>query len=183
MRRPILWVVLGTYLVYLAFTGVTTFQQWLKQRDAQKTVSDLRSAILMYQTEYKRFPSFPSVTSGADSVVTTSANDELMIALCPDLPVLAPHQSRRQIVYFSAAKARSESDPGFWRTPSGVHVRDAWGRFYVVYLDTDYDGKIEITYPDGSVEILPSIIVVRSLGRNGVIDHTPGHRDDDVMAQ
>jgi len=166
----------------MAITDAFALRQWMKQRDARKTVSDLHSVVMMYHTEYKRFPNSSILTSGADSLLTTSSSDGLMNALCPDIPILAPHQSRREVSYFSTSGARTDAGPGIWRNRGEIHVRDPWGNFYAVHLDTNYDGKLEISYPDGTVHTLPRTVAVRSLGQNGVIDHTPGFRNDDVMA-
>jgi len=151
---------------------------------AAKTASDLRSAIMMYQWEHKRFPALPGLPAGRDAIIDTSETAGLM-SILTSAPgnALAAELNPRAIAYFTDRSAKSATSPGLWNTGTGAHLKDPWGNDYRVLMDTDYNNQVDIQYPDGTVEKVYNIVVIHSLGRNGVMDRTRGFKDDDIFAQ
>jgi len=139
---------------------------------------------MMYQTEYKRLPALPEVAVGKDAVIETSAASGIVSVLVamPDNALVAK-LNRRGIQYYSDKVAKTADKLGIFRSGGEAQLKDPWGNFYLVYLDTNGDGQIEITYPDGKTEVIKTSAAVRCLGPNSVIDHTPGERKDDFLAK
>lgn len=149
-----------------------------------RTASDLRSAIIMYQTEHKRFPALPGLPADGDALLDTSeANGLISVMTGAPGNALAAQLNPRGIAYFTERSAKSAADPGLWYSGSGAHLKDHWGNYYRVIMDSDYNNQVDIKYPDGSVEAVYNVFVIHSLGKNGVMDRTPGFKDDDIFAQ
>jgi len=155
----------------------------MRRVQAQKTCSDLRSAIMMYQTEYKRFPSIPGVNPGNDSIIETDFNSGLISVLVA-IPNnnMVQQVNRRGIQYFSDKVAKQENKPGIYRSGSEAQLKDPWGNFYKVIMDTDYNNQIEVPTGNGN-EIIYNVLAVQSYGPNGVIGKGNSGKDDDILAQ
>lgn len=159
------FVVLGCLVVFVSQLAMKE----MRKIQAQMTASDLRSAVMMYQTEYKQFP-VPQ--TGSDAVVDTSAPSGIISLLVGD---------DKRKPFFSDKAARNPTKAGIYRSGDGAQLKDPWGNFYLIYMDTDGDGEIEITYPDRK-GMVTGVVATRSLGPNRVIDHTSGSENDDIFA-
>lgn len=155
----------------------------MRKVQAQKTCSDLRSAIMMFQTEYKRFPAVNGVHPGTDSVIETDANTGLISVLVA-MPnnALVEQVNRRGIAYFSDKAARSEDKPGVYRKDNNAQLKDPWGNFYRVIMDTDYNNQIEVETGEGANRVIYNVLAVHSFGPNKKIGGG-GQRDDDIFAE
>jgi len=151
-------------MVLPALQGV---QKQAKVKKAQIEISDIKSAILRYQTDYSRYPVSVGAMNAAVAakedftygpgvtnppVVGYNAANSEVIAILMDwtnsplstVPFVLPnpnlnHQKNpKQIAYLNAKMSGDATQPGVG--PDMVY-RDPWGNPYIISLDLNYDEK------------------------------------------
>lgn len=151
---------------------------------ASKTAVELRTAILNYYTEYKRYPSLNE--AAGDTEVLTDGSNHLISALMPAQPEgnIPNHVSRRGILFFSAPRAKSVESPGVFGERPNLGLNDPWGNPYAVVYDSNYDGVIEIPKLDipAQLNTIRGDVAVWSSGRNGAFGMADEDYNDDIYA-
>lgn len=170
----------------------------MRKMEASKTATELRTAMMNYFSEYKRFPTLEESGgvqkmsdghSDGDTEVETSGDSGLISALMaePDNQV-AEKLNRRGVQFFSAAKAKqkpeSQKGPGgLWKEGDQYELFDPWGNYYHIMFDSNGNGVIKPpSKTDGSSgEELMAEVAVWSYGP----DHEAGKggnskKNDDV---
>jgi hypothetical protein len=139
---------------------------------AQKTVTELRTALYAYYSEYKRWPALPSAAKDlfGDDFLDTR-NHDLMDTLVGAPTAAGTTHNRRQIQFLSASPAKAATTRGLWKDPTsgGHHLLDPWGRPYFVLIDANRDNSLNPpTRLDGLRRGPASTsVVVWSYGKDG----------------
>ena len=142
-------------------------EAWEK-REPHATMTELRTALMNYYSEYKRFP-----VAAASGVVCRELDAELVEALLalPDTGGCLRY-NRRGISFLNTGKVK-----GLGTGPRGVQILDPWGRPYVVFLNLDVVFDWNTTYQGKSVRLQGGVVIC-SLGSNGVFEGNDG--DDEL---
>ncbi len=181
--------IIGILTSILLPTGHQIMKQ-MRKTEAQKTAVELRTAIMNYYSEYKRYPPVQGTTSGGDTQVETSGQNGLIAGL-----MAAPDSSytetinRRRILFFSSRKAKRPGMSGIYKEGSGYALYDPFfdangspSNYFHVIFDSNYDNVIEVPDRTGSgTEELFAGAAVWSYGPNGEAGSTKG-KNDDVFA-
>ena len=110
-------------LAGLVFPALGTVRNNAKKSKASSECMSLKSAIIMYETE---FSCWPAKVSGS-SDTTVSGSD--YVQMCK---ILTGENSKKTVFY--------EVGVGYEESKG---ILDPWGRPYQVILDVDFDGKIK----------------------------------------
>lgn len=163
-------------------------QKNMKRVQAQKTCTELRTALMSYFTEYKRFPALQGNT-GADITVPTDASNPLMGTLLG----VDPTFNRRGVQFFSTRPAKQRGMPGLFRSGDGTQLElldpfmaapDGNSNPYFVMIDTNYDNTLQVPSrgtEDSPTEQIFTNVAVWSYGPDGQQGSQSG-RSDDVTA-
>lgn len=127
-------------LAGLIFPALGTVRNNAKKSKASAECLSLKSAIIMYETE---FSCWPAKTTGSEDVLVSSAD---YVKMCK---VLTGDNSKKMVFY--------EVGVGY---DDSKGILDPWGRPYQVILDVDYDGQI-----NSSVKAVSAVNTVN--GRSG----------------
>ena len=127
-------------LAGLVFPALGTVRNNAKSSKASTECQSLKTAIIMYESE---FSCWPAKTSGSSDALVSSTD---YIEMCK---ILTGENSKKMVFY--------EVGVGYDDTKG---ILDPWGRPYQVILDVDYDGKIKNT-----VEAVSAVNAVN--GRTG----------------
>lgn len=120
----------------------------MRKTQATKTATELRTSMMNYYSEYKRFP---QLESGAgvedhfgDTKVETSGKSGLVAALLavPDDPV-AEKYNRRGISFLSSSPAKQKGQAGVWKEGDGYELCDPWGNYFYILFDSNMDNAIK----------------------------------------
>ncbi len=168
-------------------------QDNMKKVQAQKTCTELRTALMGYFSEYKRFPAFQAAGGGG-------AGGDLLVATDESSPVIAtligqePTFNRRGIQFFSNRPAKQRGMPGLWQiSPGSYELLDPFGSKpgsngdsnpYYIMIDTNYDNSLIVPKRSGNAgetEQIFTNVAVWSYGMDGVEGST-GRSSDDVYA-
>ena len=127
-------------LAGLVFPALGVVRNNAKKSKASSECQSLKTAIIMYESE---FSCWPTKTSGsADALVSSSDYIQMCKILTGD--------NSKKMVFYEVGVGYDESKG----------ILDPWGRPYQVILDVDYDGKIK-----NSVEAVSAVNAVN--GRSG----------------
>lgn len=157
---------------------------------ALKTGTELRSAMMNYYSEYKRFPTgdvlkSTSSSGGGDIEVETDGSSGLVAGLIamPDNDT-AREINPRRILFFTTRKAKTPKSGGVWQDGSSVQLNDPWGTAYRVLWDANYDNVIKVPSRDGSgTEDLYAGVAVWSYGPDKAEGKGEGSsKNDDIHA-
>jgi len=179
-------------------------QKNMKKVQAQKTCTELRTGLMSYFSEYKRFPAFPGA-AGADVTVATDATSPIM----PTLLGVDVTYNRRSIQFFSTRPAKAKGMPGLYRASGGeLELLDPFmsgqggnSNPYYVMIDSNYDNTLLVPTRDsggsgggsgadgggggggggGTTEEIYTNVAVWSYGADGEQGST-GKSSDDVTA-
>jgi prepilin-type N-terminal cleavage/methylation domain-containing protein len=167
-------------------------QKNMKKVDAQKTCTELRTSLMSYFTEYKRFPAFEGGSAKDDVEITTDASTPVMGTL---LGIDAKY-NRRGIQFFSTRPAKRKGFPGLYNDGSGsVELLDPFlskkddkggdsgeSNPYHIKIDANYDNTLKVPSRDESDkdEVIYTNVAVWSLGPDGQPGGTP--KSDDITA-
>ena len=145
---------------------------------AQKTATELRTAIMSYYSEYKVFPAIPGAAkdSFGDDILNTRNN--LLVELLHGESGPATAYNRRQIQFFYSPLAKAPISRGLWKDPvtGRCHLLDPWGNPYFLMIDTNYDNTLHPPARPSGVgnEEIYTNVAVWSYGKDG----RPGGGDD-----
>ena len=143
-------------LAGLVFPALGTVRNNAKKSKASTECMSLKSAIIMYETEFSCWP----VKTGSSDAPVSSAD---YVQMCK---ILTGDNSKKTVFY--------EVGVGYEESKG---ILDPWGRPYQVILDADYDGQIK-----SSVDAVSAVNSVN--GRSGnlrtkVAVYSYGVKDDD----
>ncbi len=161
-----------------------TVTKTMRKVEAQKTASELRTGMVNYFSEYKRFPNISGGSSGGDTVIQTDGSTGLLTALL-GIGGSASTQSinPRGTQFFSAKTAKSDGRKGIWASGGSHKLYDPWGGYYFVQYDSDYSNAMTVPSRTGSgTEEIYSSVAVWSYGENGELGGPSGKRNDDVYS-
>ncbi len=159
----------------------------MRKTEAQKTATELRTAVMNYYSEYKRYPPVAGAAgTGGDVTVETSGSNGLITGL-----MAAPGSTyteeinRRRILFFSTRKAKRPGMAGVYPEGDGYALYDPFfdpdnnDNYYRVVFDANYDNVIQVADRSGSgTEDLFAGAAVWSYGPNRVPGSTKGKNDD-----
>lgn len=120
----------------------------MRKMQATKMATELRTAIMNYYSEYKRFP---PLTTGAgveehfgDTKVTTTGESGLIAALL-SVPEdqTAQKLNPRGISFMSSTTAKQKGQAGVWKEGDGYELYDPWGNYYFILFDSNMDNAIK----------------------------------------
>lgn len=154
----------------------------MRKTQATKTATELRTALMNYYTEYKRFPAVQS--AGGDTKLQTDGNTGLISALMAIKGATKTEQlNRRGILFFSTKKAKTEKSAGIWGSGTTFALNDPWGMPYTVVYDTNYDNQISVPKRDGSgEEPIFATVAIWSFGPNQEEGKGASKKNDDVYS-
>jgi len=168
--------IIGILLTILFPAGQSVLTQ-MRKTQAQRTATELRTAITNYYSEYKRFPALTGGGGGGDVTVETTASSGLLGKLMGG--------NTRGILFFSEKKAKAEGKAGLWYQGDDVanaSLYDPWGQPFRVTIDSNYDNKISVPHRDGNggTETIFKGAAVWSTGPDGEPNGKP--KNDDIYA-
>lgn len=161
----------------------------MKKVQAQKTCTELRTALMSYFSEYKRFPPFTAAASGSDdSTVPTDSSSPIM----PTLLGVDQTNNRRSVQFFSSRPAKGKGLPGLYRGSDGtIELLDPFlsasggttSNPYYIMIDSNYDNSLQVPArgSKGGTEEIFSNVAVWSYGVDG-IKGSQGKSSDDITA-
>lgn len=161
----------------------------MRKTQATKTATELRTALMNYYSEYKRFPALQGGSGveelDGDIKVETSGESGIVAALLavPDDPV-AQKLNRRGISFLSAAPAKQKGQGGVWKEGDKYELYDPWGNYFFILFDSNYDNAIRApSRVDGSFgEKVIADVAVWSYGPNKENGKGSGKKNDDIYA-
>ena len=112
-------------LAGLVFPALGTVRNNAKKSKASSECQSLKTAIIMYESEFSCWPA--SVSGSSDALVGSSDYIKMCKVLTGD--------NAKKMVFYEVGVGYDESKG----------ILDPWGRPYQVILDVDYDGKIKNT--------------------------------------
>ena len=155
----------------------------MRKTQATKTATELRTALMNYYTEYKRFPAVDSAGGGGDTKIQTDGSKGLISALMAVPGGKTDQLNRRGILFFSTKKAKTQNSAGVFGSGTTYKLNDPWGMPYTVVYDTDYNNQIEVPKRDGSGnEPIFATVAIWSFGPNQEEGKGPDRKNDDVYA-
>ena len=168
--------IIGILTSILIPTGHQVMKQ-MRKAECQKTATELRTAIMNYYSEYKRYPQVSTGGGSGDTEIVTSGRNGLITALMA-VPKnrYTEEINRRRIKFFSSRQAKRKGMAGTYADGSGYALYDPFRKakpnstpnYYHVKFDTNYDEVIEVPSRTGSgKEDLFAGVAVWSLGPDG----------------
>ena len=161
-------------------------QQNMKKVTAQKTCTELRTSLMSYFSEYKRFPPFEGSTSSDDVEVATDMSSPVIATLLG----VDPKYNRRAIQFFSSRSANGKGKPGLWKDSSGVELLDPFlsgsggdSNPYYIKIDSNYDNTLKVpsrSQNGSDEEEIYTNVAVWCLGVDGKKGGSP--KSDDITA-
>ena len=119
-------------LAGLVFPALGTVRNNAKRSKASTECQSLKTAIIMYESEFSCWPVKVSGTKDKDAAVSSSE----YVQMCR---VLTGENSKKTVFY--EVGVGYDEDKG---------ILDPWGRPYQVILDIDFDGKIDNDVKDNN---------------------------------
>ena len=110
-------------LAGLVFPALGTVRNNAKKSKANSECQSLKTAIVMYESEFSCWPA--NVSGSADALV----NGSDYVKMCKILT----GENAKKMVFYEVGMGYDENKG----------ILDPWGRPYQVILDVDYDGKIK----------------------------------------
>ncbi|MCP5551516.1 MAG: prepilin-type N-terminal cleavage/methylation domain-containing protein [Akkermansiaceae bacterium] len=165
MELMVVIVIIGI-LTAVTIPGAKAVMDSAQKARCRADAYSLKNAIGAYFTEYKKYP----VQDPPSSDYQTDSSEELMsILLGSDDAAKKGGMNPRQIVFFQGKQAKKGKDG--WT--SGVHLSgggsgelyDPWANYYLVTIDTDYNGRVEAPDFEDSVSEIPQGVIVWSEGK------------------
>ena len=109
-------------LAGLVFPAIGTVRNNAKKSKASSECQSLKTAIIMYESEFSRWPADVSGTTD------TTLSDSQYVGMCKALT----GKNAKKTVFYEVGADYDDSKG----------ILDPWGRPYKVILDVDYDGTI-----------------------------------------
>ena len=136
-------------------------------QEARKVAHEMKTAVEAYSAEYGRLP---GVNHSSDQVpMTQDARRRMIQSLGMTTNALHSNFPNPKGYRFLSAKDM----------PTTGQLLDPWGSEYIVYLDTSYDGQIDLS---GSLGTHRASAIVRSWGPNRKADNDPDAKEfDDIF--
>ena len=110
-------------LAGLVFPALGTVRNNAKKSKASSEIQSLKTAIIMYESEFSCWPA--NLSGSSDGVVS----DSDYVKMCKVLT----GENAKKMVFYEVGVGYDESKG----------ILDPWGRPYQVILDVDFDGKIK----------------------------------------
>ncbi len=162
--------------LFVNFLGRDQVDTWTR-----RAAVEVRNGISNFASEYRRLP-LQDQANGSDLVVKTDGSSGLVALLlaAPDHEATARYNPRR-ILFFSWTTAKTPQIRGLVRAGDGFRLNDSRGQPFLVYLDTNNDGSVEVPNPRGAgtITLFQSVAVV-STGRDKVLGPKDGRKSDDL---
>jgi len=133
--------------------------------NVENTAYGLKTAISAYFTDYRHFP-----IENKSLDVTIDSKHALMDILLASGPEAKSGMSPRKIVFFNGKNARQLKDGRFvmgvaFDESGGGELWDAWGNYYRIRMDTNFDNQVE--NPEVPGQFVSDPILVWSAGKDG----------------
>lgn len=124
-----------------------------KKAQAKNDMTTIVQAVTSYYTDYGKYPlTQAQATSATDTAAVFGApsgsytNDKLMNVLrCPGGWPDPEMQNPRQVKYMQTPDAKDQSFPKAGIAEPSGQFMDPWGVPYVVFIDGDYAGDIDVS--------------------------------------
>lgn len=149
---------------------------------ATQAATQLRTALMNYKSEYKRFPQLQG--GEGDTEIETDGSSGLITALLavPNAPATEKY-NRRKIPFFSGRPAKTSRSGGIVRNGAECKLNDPWGNPFIILYDSDYNNELEVPSGEGEGTKRVSLTVaVWSYGPNGEPGKGTGSKNDDIYA-
>jgi len=159
-------------------------QKNMKKVEAQKTCTEIRTALMSYLSEYKKFPSINP--GGGELEIPTDSTNALVATLIGQDPTF----NRRGIQFYSAKPAKKQGMQGLWQVGgTSFELLDPFGAGsngsslpYYVMFDSNYDNSLTVPARSGNgTEQIFTNVAVWCLGADGALGSS-GSSSDDVFA-
>lgn len=163
-KRLLIAIVLLVPLSLFSVTFVKKIRNSMRRATAHCTCTQINNALLGFEHEYGYFP-IQEESEGPFH----STRDILDVLMARDTPAATALNVRR-VSFYEASPSTRRGKCGF-RSDTG-ELRDPWGNLFVLYLDTDGDGRV--TYPEpyrhSKAERLPRTVLVCTAGPDGLLE-------------
>jgi len=171
-------------LAAASFAGYGKIVEGVRKKGSAVMSLAISNAVEQFFSDYNRLPKPTSATEGADSDTTTEAGEGLVKVLIGKEGEVESIQNPRNIDYAegikpakSAKKAVASASGGSDKWVDGLvaeddsfEIVDAWGNYYKVKLDSDYNKELENPNTDqvaeGRTKIMKKVLVW-SPGKDG----------------
>ena len=164
------WMCVGALATALVLTSCLPAQKRMLETMAMRDAMELRSALMNFQAEYRRFPTLSDSQADGDWVGETTP--DLITGLIGE----GDKDWNPRKITFYAARMAEKNRSGLTETSSGEYqLIDPWGNPYQVAIDTNYDQKLSIPQDGADSLELRYEVAVWSCGVDGV-----SGTDDDV---
>lgn len=143
-------------LAGLGAVGGRSVMEKAKRTAAQATATNVSSAVQRFYSDYSVLP---DPTNSADDDAEFSTTAENGKALIEILAGLEDEQNDRKLNYLSIKDAKGGRD-GIEYNSEGTSVEglyDPWGEAFYVYMDYDYDERLEFIPNGGSAASIPEV--------------------------
>jgi prepilin-type N-terminal cleavage/methylation domain-containing protein len=160
-------IVIIAILASLAVPVTSIVMRKTNELRTKATMKDLVVAINNYRTEYNRFPIDPAQAGGGDADMApfyTDGTTDIINILMASMDAESAGSNNlnpRQIKFIDLPYAKNNQfgiiDPnGGAGGSSPIELVDIWGMPYTVYLDTNYDNRIENPDTSNNDQIISS---------------------------
>lgn len=171
-------------LAAASFAGYGKIVEGVRKKGSAVMALAISNAVEQFYSDYNRLPKPTSATEGADSDTTTEAGEGLVKVLIGKEGEVESIQNPRNIDYAegikaakTAKKAMASASGGSDKWVDGLvaeddsyEIVDAWGNYYKVKLDSDYNKEVENPNTDqvaeGRTKIMKKVLVW-SPGKDG----------------
>lgn len=175
-------------LMGILFPTIGSAIESAKKAQAKNDTIQIVTAIKGYYTEYGRYPLLPAVLT--DGKYTANNQDQLfnVLRVITGLNGEQLALNPRKIVFLEVPAAKKEGRAGVQVTGSNAGKWfDPWGNPYQVWIDHDYDNKVDNPYtvPTAGNNPLDTGVIAFSIGKDGQGgsgSKTAGAGKDDVIS-
>lgn len=174
-------------LAAASFAGYGKIIEGVRKKESQVMAVTISNAIIQFHADYNRLPKSASSTEGADTETTTEGGEGIVKILIGKEGENDTLQNPRSTNYAeglknakpnkkSKAATAGASDKwvnGLVFEDDNYEIVDAWGNFYKLKLDTNYDKELENPNIDEVAEgrgRLPKQVIVWSAGKDGDVE-------------
>jgi prepilin-type N-terminal cleavage/methylation domain-containing protein len=163
-------------LAAILFPTINIIMTKAKENKAKTQMNAIKTAIMMYYTDYGLYPSHEDLTD------ETNYRNLMEYLICADGPgaVTSQEYNPRKKRYLDApSNYTNDSDAlGTGEADVGDYA-DPWGNRYRIFVDKNYDGTVDSTDNSalGANSLVGSIFIY-SFGKNGTDDSFIAGTDD-----
>ena len=166
MELMVVIVIIGI-LTAVTIPGAKAVMDSAQKAKCRNDAFNLKNAVGAYFTEYRKYP---VETRGSSDTETDSSHDLMDVLLGSERAAQKGGLNPRKIVFFQGKQAKRGGDG--WT--SGVHLDggggsgelfDPWANYYLVTIDTDYNGRVDAPSFVDDVNEIPQGVIVWSEGK------------------